>query len=53
MKIITRLTAIAIAGIVLCYFGLSAYVWYHEKQRSQTASVQASALKENNQCWGF
>lgn len=26
MKIITRLTAIAIAGVVICYFGLSGYV---------------------------
>lgn len=53
MKIITRLTAIAIAGIVICYLGLSGYVWYHEKQRSQAASVQASTREENNQVLGF
>lgn len=53
MKIITRLTAIAIAGIVICYLGLSGYVWYHEKNRSQAASVQASTREENNQVLGF
>lgn len=53
LKIITRLTAIAIAGIVICYSGLSAYVWYHDKQRSQSASVQPSGLEENNQVLGF
>ena len=53
MKIITRLTAIAIAGIVICYFGLSGYVWYHDNQRSKQADVQASTLEENNKVLGF
>ena len=53
MKIITCLTAIAIAGIVICYFGLSGYVWYHDNQRSKQADVQASTLEENNKVLGF
>ena len=53
MKIITRLTAIAIAGIAICYFGLSGYVWYHDNQRSKQADVQASTLEENNKVLGF
>ena len=53
MKIITRLTAIAIAGVVICYFGLSGYVWYHDNQRSKQADVQASTLEENNKVLGF
>lgn len=53
MKIITRLTAIAIAGIVICYFGLSGYVWYHDNQRSKQADVQASSQEANNKVLGF
>ncbi|SQB40376.1 cytochrome C peroxidase [Citrobacter koseri] len=53
MKIITRLTAIAIAGIAICYLGLSGYVWYHDNQRSKEADVQASTLEDNNKILGF
>ena len=53
MKIITRLTAIAIAGIAICYLGLSGYVWYHDNQRSKEADVQASTLEDNNKIRGF
>lgn len=48
MKTITRLAVIAVAGIAVCYLGLSGYVWYHDKQRSQDASLQVSTREANN-----
>ncbi|HDS1151729.1 TPA: cytochrome-c peroxidase [Pluralibacter gergoviae] len=53
MKKFTRFAAIAASGVVVCYLGLSAYVWYHDSHRSQEASVQASSSEENNKVLGF
>ncbi len=29
MKMVSRITAIGLAGVAICYLGLSGYVWYH------------------------
>lgn len=49
MKKLTRIAAVCAAGAVVCYLGLSGYVWYHDKVRIQESDVQLSAIKENNQ----
>ncbi len=48
MKMVSRITAIGLAGVAICYLGLSGYVWYHDNKRSKQADVQASAVSENN-----
>ncbi|MEH4179395.1 heme-binding domain-containing protein, partial [Escherichia coli] len=53
MKMVSRITAIGLAGVAICYLGLSGYVWYHDNKRSKQADVQASAVSENNQVLGF
>ena len=41
MKMVSRITAIGLAGVAICYLGLSGYVWYHDNKRSKQADVQA------------
>lgn len=53
MKMVSRITAIGLAGVAICYLGLSGYVWYHDNKRSKQADVQASAVSENNKVLGF
>lgn len=53
MAKITRITAISLTGIVLCYLGLSGYVWYYDSRRSQNSDVQMSSLEGNNKILGF
>ena len=53
MKMVSRITAIGLAGVAICYLGLSGYVWYHDNKRSKQADVQASAVSENNQVLAF
>lgn len=52
MKMVSRITAIGLAGVAICYLGLSGYVWYHDNKRSKQADVQASAVSENNKVLG-
>ena len=33
MKMVSRITAIGLAGVAICYLGLSGYVWYHDNKR--------------------
>lgn len=40
MKMVSRITAIGLAGVAICYLGLSGYVWYHDNKRSKQADVQ-------------
>ena len=44
MKMVSRITAIGLAGVAICYLGLSGYVWYHDNKRSKQADVQALSL---------
>lgn len=37
MKMVSRITAIGLAGVAICYLGLSGYVWYHDNKRSKQA----------------
>ncbi|WP_058911974.1 cytochrome-c peroxidase [Entomohabitans teleogrylli] len=53
MNKITKLTAIAIAGGALCYFGLAGYVWYYDTQRVAKIPMQTSASAQNNQVLGI
>lgn len=53
MNKVTRITVTAIRLIVLCYFGLSGYVWYHDSQRRQKSDIQTSKIAENNQILSF
>ncbi|EEY3521795.1 TPA: cytochrome-c peroxidase [Escherichia coli] len=53
MKIVSRIAVTGITVAVLGYLGLSGYVWFHDKDRSQQADVQASAVAENNKVLGF
>ena len=53
MKMVSRITAIGLAGVAICYLGLSGYVWYHDNKRSKQADVQASAVSENNKVLAF
>ena len=53
MKMVSRITAIGLAGVAICYLGLSGYVWNHDNKRSKQADVQASAVSENNKVLGF
>ena len=32
MKMVSRITAIGLAGVAICYLGLSGYVWYHDNK---------------------
>lgn len=53
MKKVTRIAAMSLTGIVLCYLGLSGYVWYHDTQRTVYSQVPRSALEKNNQVLGL
>ena len=44
MKMVSRITAIGLAGVASCYLWLSGYVWYNDNKRSKQADVQASAV---------
>lgn len=48
MKKITLYATTVITVGLLCYLGLSGYVWYYDKQRSKKSDVQASVVGENN-----
>ena len=39
MKMVSRITAIGLAGVAICYLGLSGYVWYHDNKRSKQACL--------------
>ena len=47
MKMVSRITAIGLAGVAICYLGLSGYVWYHDNKRSKQADVQAFSAKKD------
>ncbi|CAI0771462.1 cytochrome-c peroxidase [Serratia liquefaciens] len=53
MKKVTRIAAMSLTGIVLCYLGLSGYVWYHDTQRTVFSQAPRSALEKNNQILGL
>ncbi|CAB1214913.1 MULTISPECIES: cytochrome-c peroxidase [Serratia] len=53
MKKVTRIAAMSLTGIVLCYLGLSGYVWYHDTQRTVYSQAPRSALEKNNQILGL
>jgi len=53
MKKVTRIAAMSLTGIVLCYLGLSGYVWYHDTQRTVYSQAPRSALEKNNQVLGL
>lgn len=53
MKKVTRIAAMSLTGIVLCYLGLSGYVWYHDTQRTVYSQASRSALEKNNQILGL
>ncbi|WBL72464.1 cytochrome-c peroxidase [Serratia liquefaciens] len=53
MKKVTRIAAISLTGMVLCYLGLSGYVWYHDTQRTVYSQAPRSALEKNNQVLGL
>lgn len=53
MKKVTRIAAMSLTGIVLCYLGLSGYVWYHDTQRTLYSQAPRSALEKNNQILGL
>lgn len=53
MKKLTRITVAVIFLLLLGYFGLSGYVWYHDNQRRQNNDIQTSKIAENNQVLRF
>lgn len=53
MKKITLYATTVITVGLLCYLGLSGYVWYYDKQRSKKSDVQASVVGENNKILGY
>lgn len=53
MKMVLCITVIGLAGVVICYLGLSGYVWYYDNKCSKQADVQVSAVSENNKVLGF
>lgn len=53
MKKLTRITVAVIFLLLLGYFGLSGYVWYHDDQRRQNNDIQTSKIAENNQVLQF
>lgn len=53
MKKVTRIAAMSLTGMVLCYLGLSGYVWYHDTQRTVYSQAPRSALEKNNQVLGL
>lgn len=53
MKKVTRIAAMSLTGIVLCYLGHSGYVWYHDTQRTVYSQAPRSALEKNNQILGL
>lgn len=53
MKKVTRIAAMSLTGIVLCYLGLSGYVWYHDTQRTVYSQAPRSTLEKNNQILGL
>lgn len=53
MKKVTRIAAMSLTGIVLCYLGLLGYVWYHDTQRTVYSQAPRSALEKNNQILGL
>lgn len=53
MKKIATITASVITAGVLCYLGLSGYIWYYDSQRIKKNDVRLSAVAENNKVLSF
>ena len=53
MKKIATITASVIIAGVLCYLGLSGYIWYYDSQRIKKNDVRLSAVAENNKVLSF
>ncbi|MDR6619629.1 hypothetical protein J2W63_005401 [Klebsiella sp. 1400] len=53
MKKIATITASVITAGLLCYLGLSGYIWYYDNQRIKKNEQQLSAVDENNKVLFF
>lgn len=53
MKKIATITASVITAGLLCYLGLSGYIWYYDNQRIKKNEQQLSAVDENNKVLSF
>ena len=53
MKKSATITASVITAGVLCYLGLSGYIWYYDSQRIKKNDVRFSAVAENNKVLSF